>query len=88
MSITRYAMTARLPDINMTPPDQDEREWCDLREGERINRILEEFAPREVAEFYVEQLVHLDMLITLARAGNREAIDRYVLKHRLGEVPA
>ena len=79
-----YTLTSRLPDHRLDPPDEsDQQPWDTLTEGERINRILEEFAPREVAQFYVEQLEHLDRLITLARAGSRETIDRYVRQNRL-----
>ena len=78
-----------LADYYLEPPaETPEQPWETMTEGERINRILDEFAPREVAQFYVEQLEHLVRLITLARAGNREAIDRYVIKHRLGEAHA
>jgi hypothetical protein len=81
-----HTLTSRLPDYRLDPPaETPEPPWATLTEGERINRILDEFAPREVAQFYVEQLEHLDRLITLARAGSREAIDRYVRKNRLDE---
>ena len=77
---------ATLADYYLEPPaETPEEPWETLTEGERINRILDEFAPREVAQFYVEQLEHLDRLITLARAGSREAIDGYVRQNRLDE---
>jgi len=56
-----------------------------MTDAERIQSILDEFSPREVAEFYVEQQQHIHMLIFLARTKDLDALNRYVAKNRLDE---
>ena len=83
--MTRYTLESRLPDINLDPPEPVEQDWANMTDAERIQSILDEFSPREVAEFYVEQQQHIHMLIFLARTKDLDALNRYVAKNRLDE---
>ena len=84
--MTRYTLESRLPDYNLEPPEETpERPWADMTDAERVLSILDEFSPREVAEFYVEQVAHIHMLIFLARTKDLDALNRYVAKSRLDE---
>jgi len=83
--MTRYTLESRLPDINLDPPEPVEQDWANMTDAERIQSILDEFSPREVAEFYVEQQQHIHLLIFLARTKDLDALNRYVAKNRLDE---
>ena len=83
--MTRHTLESRLPDINLDPPEPVEQDWANMTDAERIQSILDEFSPREVAEFYVEQQQHIHMLIFLARTKDLDALNRYVAKNRLDE---
>ena len=84
--MTRYTLDSRLPDVNLEPPEATPvRPWADMSDKERIESVLDEFSPREVAEFYVEQERHIHMLIFLARTKDLDALNRYVAKNRLDE---
>ena len=80
----KYTLNSKLPDINLDPPEEMPAKPCeDMTTNERVNAILGEFSPREIAEMYVELSGNLHLLTVLARAGNLDAINRYVTKNRL-----
>ena len=82
----KYTLNSKLPDVNLDPPEETPAQpWEDMTANERINSILDEFSPREVAEMYVELAGNLHLLTVLARAGNIDAIDRFIAKNRLDE---
>ena len=81
----RYSLNDRLPDINLDPPEPVEQDWANMTDAQRIQSVLDEFSPREVAEFYVEQQQHIHLLIFLARTKDLDALNRYVAKNRLDE---
>ena len=84
--MARYTLESRLPDYNLDPPEETpEKPWTDMTNGERVQSVLDEFSPREIAEFYVEQQQHICTLINLARAGKLDAFNKYVAKSRLDE---
>ena len=84
--MTRYTLESRLPDYNLEPPEETpEVPWEAMTDAERIQSILDEFSPREVAEFCVEQHQHIHLLIFLARTKDLDALNRYVAKNRLDE---
>ena len=82
----KYTLNSKLPDTDLDPPEETPvKPWEDMTANERINSILDEFSPREVAEMYVELAGNLHLLTVLARAGNIDAIDRFIAKNRLDE---
>ena len=82
----RYTLNDRLPDLNLDPPEETPRKpEADMTDKERVDAVLDDFSPREVAEFYVEQSKNIHTLIFLARTKDLDALNRYVLKNRLDE---
>ena len=85
--MNRYTLTSKLPDYNLEPPEESpEQPWSTQTEEQRVLGLLDEFSPREVAEFYVEHCGHVRKLIDMARVGNLAALERYVTAHRLEDV--
>ena len=39
--MTRYSMTDRLPDYYLEPPEEDYRDWDDLKWTEKCERLME-----------------------------------------------
>ena len=80
----KYTLNSKLTDVNLDPPEETPvKPWEDMTTNERVNAILDEFSPREVAEMYVELSGNLHTLTVLARAGNIDAIDRFIARNRL-----
>jgi len=59
----RYDLHSRLPDFNLDPPEDDEREFDELDPEEKVERLLEEFTAKELAQMYLEVIVEKEDLL-------------------------